>query len=101
MHACNLAVVAARKNAQLLPWRPRKNFPNIREVRNKVFAHPYRTDSSAGAPAITDDLLNKLHDSVMNYASIQPYTQIPNCIRLTVNAIEEQFGEINAEFTYE
>lgn len=87
--------IDARRNAKEYLDTLEIIFGDIRDIRNKILAHPYRMTSNSGATPLSDDKFNELHDKLMGHPNINPYTQIPNCIKLIIQALEQQFGEID------
>jgi len=87
--------IIARKNAQKYLDCLEQIFGDIRDIRNKILAHPYRLNSNTNADPLPDDKFNVLHDNIMGHPNIEPYTQISNCIKLTIQVLEQEFGEID------
>ena len=88
-------VIKARRGAQPHLDTLAAIFDDIRSARNLVLAHPYRDGSHAQAKAISDKQFNELHDRMSNHPNIDPYTQIGNCIRLTIQELEKVLGKID------
>jgi hypothetical protein len=86
---------SAKRNAKQYVECLREIFRDIREIRNKILAHPFRPGKKGDRSYLTDQEFDALHNRVLSYPSIQPYTQISNCVDLIVQVIEHEFGVVD------